>query len=195
MNREKKAELRREILAARRALSAQAVDSASAEVLARLAASGLLDGRRTVALYAAADNEVRTRPLFERLLAEGKRLLLPRVRGRGPEIDFFEVREWERLTVSKLGIPEPADSGAPVPPEEFDLVIIPGVAFDARGGRLGYGMGCYDRALSRVRAEVPLVGVCYDLQLLDEVPVEAHDAPLSAVISQTGTYLPEKGRD
>jgi 5-formyltetrahydrofolate cyclo-ligase len=192
MTIERKKEMRRMVLAMRRSLGADEVERRSASVLKRLDDSGLLDGRETVALYAAADGEVLTRPLFERLKAEGRRPVLPRVRGRGPELDFFRVTDWEGLANSRLGIPEPSGDSEPVPPEEFDFVLVPGVAFDARGGRLGYGMGCYDRVLERTRPGIPLAGIGYDFQLVDEIPMEEHDARLTAVVIERGILLPSE---
>lgn len=183
--KQEKIALRKELLARRRALAEGEVPVRSAAVLRSLWASGLLLRRQVVALYAAIDQEVLTEPLFVQLRDEGVTVVLPRVRGRGPELDFYEVRDWRSLRPSALRIPEPAGEGAPVPPGSFDLAVIPGVAFDRSGGRLGYGMGCYDRVLPALRRGVPSVGLAYDFQLLDRVPREAHDLVLTHVISES----------
>ncbi len=189
MPSEWKKELRQSVLAMRRALGPGEVSERSKTVLENLYKSGLLDGRATVAIFASADCEVSTRPLFDRLIGQGRRVALPRVRGRGPRIDFFEVKDWGSLVKSGFGIPEPPAGSAEVPVAELDFILVPGVAYDARGGRLGYGMGCYDRALSEVRPGTPLVGIGYDFQLVDEVPMEEHDVPLTAVVIERGTLL------
>lgn len=190
-----KNEIRAEVLARRRSLSPQEVEKRSAVVLKHLYESGLLDGGRTFALFAAADGEVRTRPLFERLSSAGRRVALPRVRGRGPEIDFFPVSDWAGLVVSERGIPEPDGSGRAMAPAEFDFVLVPGVAFDESGGRLGYGMGCYDRFLEGVRPGTPLVGIGYDFQVVKEVPMDEHDVRLSALAIERGLLLPLRRGD
>jgi 5-formyltetrahydrofolate cyclo-ligase len=189
MNIETKSQLRRRTLAWRRALTAEEVGRRSVAVHEHLWASGLLARARVVALYAAADNEVATRPLFARLAAEGRTVVLPRVRGRGPEIDFFPVPDWDALVRSRLGVPEPAE-GAAVAPEEFDFIAVPGVAFDARGGRLGYGMGCYDRVLGRRRKGVAAVGLGYDFQFVPALPQGPHDVPLTAVALERALVFP-----
>jgi 5-formyltetrahydrofolate cyclo-ligase len=150
-----------------------------------------------VALYAAAESagEVSTLPLFYHLRKRGTRTALPRVRGKGPEIDFFEVDDWSRLEISPLGIPEPRGDEPAVDPGAFDAVIVPGVAFDAQGGRVGYGMGCYDRALPRVRPGAPLIGLAYDFQMIDRAPMDEHDVPLTAALTETRTFLLREGRD
>lgn len=180
-----KAALRREMLERRRSMPAGEVQVRSLAVLRGLWASGLLLHRKTVAIYAAAGGEVVTAPLFHQLRDEGARVVLPRVRGRGPELDFYPVENWGALELSRFGIPEPKAEGPTAPPEEFDLVVVPGVAFDRSGGRVGYGMGCYDRVLARLRPEAPRVGIGYDYQLVPHTPQDEHDAPLSAVITES----------
>ncbi len=186
----RKKEIRMKVLTRRRAMPPEEAEARSEAVVRRLWESGLLEGRDLVALYAAADNEVQTRALFEELGNNGVRVAMPRVRGRGPEIDFFEVSEWDSMKPSPLKIPEPQEGPEPVRPEEFDLVLVPGVAFDRHGGRLGYGMGCYDRVLENVRPGTPLVGVGYDFQIIERVPVETHDVPLTVIVCESETALP-----
>ncbi|HUT56036.1 MAG TPA: 5-formyltetrahydrofolate cyclo-ligase [bacterium] len=186
--------MRQKVLAMRRALAPGEVRERSQAVLENLYQSGLLDGRDTAAIYASADSEVATRPLFDRLIGQGMRVALPRVRGRGPEIDFFQVTDWEAMVNSSFGIPEPAAGGLAVSVAELDFILVPGIAFDARGGRLGYGMGCYDRVLDQARPGTPLVGIGYDFQLVDEVPLEEHDVPLTAIVIERGTLLAANGR-
>jgi len=186
---EKKA-LRQRLLAERRALTRSEVIERSRQVHARAWASGIFNGAKTAALYAAADSEVRTRPLFERLRAEGKSVVLPRVRGAGPEIDFFPVEDWERLLVSARGIPEPEPAGEPTALSRLDVVIVPGIAFDRKLGRLGYGLGCYDRALAGTRPEAVRAGIGFDFQVVEAVPAEAHDVQLSMVIVESRVILP-----
>ena len=196
MKTEPKKELRKLMLGLRNALSAEEARKRSSAVLENLFAAGLLAGCKTVALYAAAKSEVNTRPLFERLIAEGRTVVLPRVLGQGPNLGFWPVSDWDRLIVSRFGIPEPEAQGEPVAPELFDFVLVPGIAFDPLGGRVGYGMGCYDRVLERVRPGVPLVGMGYDFQLVDRVPMEEHDVPLTAIVIERGFLLPDrKGGD
>ena len=192
MNEAKK-NLRQAILGLRRLLGPDEVSRRSNAALQNLYRSGLLPTRGTVALYAAADLEVLTEPLFQRLSRAGLKVALPRVRGKGPEIDFFAVTDWAGLVKSRFGIPEPPANGDPVALAELDFVLVPGIAFDAHGGRLGYGMGCYDRALKETRPEAPRVGIGYDFQLVEAVPKEAHDVLLTAVVIERETLLTGSG--
>ena len=116
-----------------------------------------------------------TDPLFARLAADGKRLLLPRVH----EGDIVVCDGSGPMAVSRFGISEP--TGPALPFEEVGLVIVPGLAFTPAGFRLGYGGGFYDRFLPQVAA--PTFGVCFTEQLVDALPVEPHDVAVQQVIS------------
>lgn len=125
--------------------------------------------------FVGFSGEPDTDPLFARLSVEGKRLLLPRVEATGI---VPADGDWP-LVASKFGVQEP--TGPAVDVGEIDFVIVPGLAFTVAGDRLGYGQGYYDRFLPTVAA--PNAGVCFADQLVDEMPVTAHDVRVDAVIS------------
>lgn len=128
-----------------------------------------------VMAFVALKGEPDTDPLFARLAVEGKRLLLPRVEASGIVVADGD----SPLVASKFGVQEP--TGPAVDVGEVDLVIVPGLAFTAAGDRLGYGLGYYDRLLPTVSAAS--VGVCFEDQLVDELPLTAHDVRVGTVIS------------
>jgi 5-formyltetrahydrofolate cyclo-ligase len=130
---------------------------------------------RSVMAFVGFKGEPDTDPLFARLAVEGKRLLLPRVESTG----IVVVDGDSPLVASKFGVHEP--TGPPIDVGEIDLVIVPGLAFTPAGDRLGYGQGYYDRLLPRVSA--PTVGVCFEDQLVDEMPLAPHDVRVGAVVS------------
>lgn len=129
----------------------------------------------SVMAFVGFSGEPDTDPLFARLTVEGKRLLLPRVEATGI---VPADGDWP-LVASKFGVQEP--TGPAVDIGEVDFVIVPGLAFTVAGDRLGYGQGYYDRFLPTVSA--PNAGVCFADQLVDEMPVTAHDVRVDAVIS------------
>ena len=134
-------------------------------------------GARTVMAFVGAKGEPDTDPLFARLQAEGKRLVLPRIEdGRIVVGDGGAPR-----ITSRFGISEP--TGPAVPVEDVEFVIVPGLAFTADGDRLGYGAGFYDRFLPTLPSGVPFVGVCFTEQLVDTMPVDPHDVQVQRVIS------------
>jgi 5-formyltetrahydrofolate cyclo-ligase len=129
----------------------------------------------SVMAFVAFGSEPDTEPLFQRLSVEGKRLLLPRVESTGiVPVDG----DWP-LVASKFGVQEP--TGPAVDVGEIDLVIVPGLAFTVDGDRLGYGRGYYDFFLPSLSA--PSVGVCFTDQLVDEIPVAAHDVRVDTVVA------------
>ncbi len=154
--------------------------AASGRIMEALEAMDEFAAARTVALYWALPGEVDTRPLIGR--HPEKRLLLPVMQGEDLLLKPFAGEE--RLVRHPWGVWEP-DSGEAVPLSEVDLMVLPGAAFDPGGGRLGYGKGFYDRLLSGASgpARFLTVGVCFDFQLYERVPRQAHDRTVDRVIA------------
>lgn len=114
---------------------------------------------------------------------QDKRIALPRVVGE--ELAFHWVSGPAELTPGRFGVLEPA-AGAAVAVAAFDLILVPGLAFDSRGRRLGRGKGCYDRFLSS--AQGLRAGVCFDDQIVSGVPAEPHDARVDFLVTPSAFY-------
>jgi len=138
--------------------------------------------------YVAIDGEVWTRPILERALADGKRVFVPVVTDRTRRhMVVAEVRDPEKDLAHKghYGIPHPLMlTSKEIPLRRLDLVIVPGVAFDKTGHRLGRGLGYFDRFLERVPASTPTVGLAFKFQTVQRLPVESHDRPVQRVITE-----------
>ena len=132
--------------------------------------------------YLAFGSEVDLSDVHDAVWAAGGRMLVPRV--EAPRIVAVELVPGEDVLVSRFGIREPA--GPEVEPATIDLVLVPGVAFDRSGRRLGYGAGYYDEFLARVSPGTPLVGICFSVQVADRVPSEPHDRDVDVVIRDRG---------
>jgi 5-formyltetrahydrofolate cyclo-ligase len=155
--------------------------------------SGLVEGAvfalpevaraRTVLLFYSFGSEVATRRLIERLRSDRKRVLLPFL--EGGVIEATEVGPGDDLVASSYGPREPARRD-PVDPEEVDVVVTPGLAFDRAGRRLGYGGGFYDRYFDRLRPDAARVGVGFSAQLVDEVPAGRRDRRVQIVVTEAG---------
>ncbi len=148
-----------------------------------------IPGRR-IALYAAMRGEVGTDRIRSRCLAGGVHLFYPRVMEDG-ELSFFRHRETDGWVPGRFGIREPQA----VPGDEgvrggFDLVVVPGLAFDLHGRRLGQGYGYYDRFLAALGGTALTVGLAFSWQLVPEVPVDAWDVPVDAVVTEDGIIRP-----
>ncbi len=132
-----------------------------------------------VALYCALPDEPPTERVIVRWLQEGKRVVVPRVEGE--KMRFFRYDPSTQI-VGTFGIEEPGDGAVLSAPAEIDLMVVPGVAFTARGDRMGRGRGYYDKYLSQSDFRAYTIGVCYAHQLVDSLPVEAHDRRVDKVV-------------
>jgi len=142
----------------------------------------------SIALYAAFRCEVPTSGLIREALSAGKKVLLPAVSVHG--LAFRRIRGETDLVPGRYGIPEPNSSCLQQETDTIDLFVIPGVAFDLSGHRVGYGRGYYDRALHRYEAGGKLVGVCYDFQLVEAIAGEPHDVIMDRVITERRIVTP-----
>lgn len=140
---------------------------------------------RTMLLYVAAfPEEIRTAPLLELAYGAGKRIILPRVDRVERRLRLHRVIDpVVELSAGVLGIPEPDASLPEVSPNEVDWSLVPGLAFDDHGYRLGRGAGHYDRLLPGLRADCICWALCLDCQIVSALPVEAHDVALDGVTS------------
>jgi len=180
MSRETKAEMRQRIRAALAKVSLAVRLVESLEVCARLEPQ--LQSARTILFFAPLPDELDVWPLLEKLLPAKKICALPAF---DAAVQFYSSRRVTNLetdiVTGKFGISEPLASCEEIPLDRFDLVLVPGLAFDVNGNRLGRGRGFYDRILS-VASGVKC-GVAYDFQLLEEVPTEPHDVGVNFVIT------------
>lgn len=185
MNRSiQKERLRGEVLERRRLMAFEEVYEASVLVQKTFLSSGYYGRARSISLYSSFRNEVLTDEIFHAAELSGKEVYYPRVvRGGKRHLEFFRVEHLGQLSPGSYEIDEPCVDCIQADPATFDLIVVPGAAFDARGGRLGYGKGYYDRALSGLGGKV--VALAYDFQVIDgELPMEEHDVRVSAIITE-----------
>jgi 5-formyltetrahydrofolate cyclo-ligase len=173
--------LRREVLAVRDALPPDDRRAKSEAVAARFLALPELDDARIVMAFWSFGSEVDTAPLLEGLLEEGRAAAMPRV--EGVEVVPVAYRPGDEMRQTSFGAFEPV-AGRVLDMTELDLVVVPGVAFDVAGQRVGYGGGFYDRLLPRLRAGVPAVAVAFSIQLVPEVPAGGTDRLVDAIVTE-----------
>lgn len=183
-----KKQLRQQMMAARGALPPAEHARRSRIAQEALLAADEWGQAGTVLLYLPIRGEVETALLARTALGQGRRLLLPRVER---EARRLWLHQWsgaeEELAPGAYGIPEPRPELPLVDPAEADLVVVPGVAFDRQGYRLGYGGGYYDRALPGMR-RAARVGLCFALQVVETLPAEAHDVRLDGLATDEGFW-------
>ncbi|MBI2058743.1 MAG: 5-formyltetrahydrofolate cyclo-ligase [Nitrospirae bacterium] len=178
-----KEHIRAKLLRRRRALTPSEHEGRSRAVGLLALRLSALRSARSVALYRDMRNEVATGFLFDRLRRRRKRVSLPKVSGR--RLAFYRVDRWDNLRPGYEGIPEPvARAGRRNRLDAIDFFFVPGVAFDRRGNRLGHGGGFYDRILGRRRPSSVACGLCFDFQLLNELPRQAHDRPVDVIVTE-----------
>ena len=170
--------LRREIGAKKRAMSAEEIEQASARLAEKFFQTELYRQAKAIYGYLSYNQEVRTEPILRRAQADGKRVAVPKVYGE--EMRFLWLDDLKQVAPGAYGIPEPI-ADEPVAMDKTALVLMPGLAFDPEGHRLGYGGGFYDRYLAD-QPNHPLVALCYNFQLLDHLETEAHDIPVDLVV-------------
>ena len=173
-----KKELRRRIREQKRAMSEVQIVEKSAVLGQLFAASELYRQARSIYGYLPYNQEVRTVPMLERALADGKRVAVPKV--YGDEMKFIWLDDLTQVAKGYAGIPEPIADG-PVADDPNALVLMPGLAFDPQGRRIGYGGGFYDKFLA-AEPEHPTLALCYDFQMLPALETEEFDIPVDCVL-------------
>ncbi len=185
-----KARIRSEVAAARNGLAPEEHARRGRDILQRIMAMDAFLRADVVMGYSSFGSEPDTRPLLEAVLARGKTLVLSRIDRHRNRLDLYAVADLAGQLVDGVwGIREPDPTRcAKVEPASLDFVLMPGVAFDAHGGRVGYGKGYYDRLLADCIAAggcPSLVAGAFDLQVVEHVPMEAHDIAVHAVVTES----------
>ena len=186
---QQKTTIRKEILEKRKSQDPQVSAAQSRSITGTLIGRKEFQTANRILIYLSKDGEVGTDHLLGRAFELGKRVCVPVVdRGNdelriselpGPEIDF---------RLGAFGVREPAEGDLNfVTPDQIDLVVVPGLAFDRRGGRIGYGKGYYDRLLSRLSSQVPRIALAFEFQVLDTVPQDVKDIQVDTIITEKNT--------
>jgi 5-formyltetrahydrofolate cyclo-ligase len=180
--------VRSELLTRRRNMTHADWQNASATVQQRLISLDLFKNATSIALYAPIQYEVDTAQIFYAAQSAGKVVLYPVVCDTG--LRFVKASDLTQLNTGSFGIPEPCSHADDQTLEGVDLIIVPGVAFDLQGHRIGFGKGYYDRCLSVLSRMGVVVGLCHDFQLLDRIPVEEHDIRMQYIITENRLIIP-----
>ena len=140
---------------------------------------------QTIMFYVSVRGEVNTFPMMEKAIEFKKRVDVPVIRKETRHLIPVEITSLRELIPGPYGIPEPPfDEAHALRPEDLDLVLVPGVAFDHAGNRLGRGAGYYDRFLSALPSTTPVLGLGYDLQIVPGIPgLEPHDRRVTTVLT------------
>jgi 5-formyltetrahydrofolate cyclo-ligase len=186
---QRKTEIRKAAHAARKEQANK--DGISKQITDRVVALSEYDAAACVMWYVDVRDEARTRRALPETLTSGKRIVIPYcVDG---ELELFHLESMDELEIGMYKILEPrADlrsvASKRVDVKELDLVLVPGVAFDARGGRTGHGKGYYDKLLENAKPETPLISLAFECQMFDEIPMQDHDIFMDKVVTEEKVY-------
>lgn len=173
-----KQELRRAIRERKRAMTEEEIVERSNALAEKFYNSPAYQAASTIYGYLPYNQEVRTIPMLQRALDEGKRVAVPKVYGE--EMRFIYLEDLTQVSKGYAGIPEPI-ADAPVAEDQRALVLMPGLAFDPRGHRIGYGGGFYDRFLAQ-EPHHPTLALCYEFQMQAHLDTEEFDIPVDTVL-------------
>lgn len=171
-------------------------DGVSRVIVERFMALPEYASATTVMFYIDVRDEVRTRHVLPEAIQGNKRIIIPYcVDG---ELELFHLESMDELDVGMYKILEPKKelrevASKRLQPEDLDLIMVPGVAFDRNGGRTGHGKGYYDKLLEHARSDTPLVALAFECQLFPEIPCEHHDIYMDMVVTEASVY-PGRGR-
>jgi len=189
--RQSKENLRKKLLEIRSQVGDDLIEVASQGAWAYLQKSQQFQEAQSVAAFTSTRNEIDTYPILEGVMGLGKKLLLPHVTKGKRDITFHEIKDLNDLSPGEFGIPCPPPLH-PFDLSKVDLILVPGLAFDRRGFRLGFGKGFYDRTLPHLKKAALSVGLCYSFQIVDQVPVGPLDFPVKALLHEKGLEFCEK---
>ncbi|MCA9077101.1 MAG: 5-formyltetrahydrofolate cyclo-ligase [Planctomycetaceae bacterium] len=167
-------------------------DEISREIVARFMGLPEYHAASTVMFYVDVRAEVRTRHDLPAALESGKLIIIPWCNDEG-ELELFHLESMDELETGMYRILEPkpdlkTNADKHVTPEDLDIIMVPGVGFDRRGGRTGHGKGYYDKLLEHARPDTPLVAIAFECQMFDEIPMQSHDVFMDKVVTEAAVY-------
>ncbi len=179
-----KADIRRWMLEKRCSISDEKSIEISLTIQQKLFLTPRYKEANIIALYSSFRGEVKTERLIERALFDGKKVVMPKISMEDYRMHFIAISAKDDLMTNSYGLKEPEQKNSGYFAEEnIDLFVVPGVAFDLSGNRIGMGKGYYDRALQSVSRD-SVVALAYEFQLIDSVPAENHDVVMGTIITE-----------
>ncbi len=176
-----KSELRKTNKERRKLMTGAEVKEKSCAIAKTFLNSEIYKNAKTIMVYMPLGNEVDTGEMISKAFPDRKRVLVPVTDEQTGEMIASEIKENTAFEKGAFSVLEPVEK-AVTDPKQIDVVLVPGIAFDKKGGRIGFGKGCYDRFLKKT--ESLKIGLCYDFQLCDEIEAENHDIKMDFVITE-----------
>jgi len=181
-----KEEIRNNILKKRLSLSPEEIKNKSHQIFLNLLKTSEFLHSTKILFYVSTRSEVQTEEMIKTSLAEGKKVFVPVILSDSIDLAPSQLMDFDKeLAKGKKGIFEPKEEYYRLsPPSDLDLVILPGVAFDGEGNRIGRGLGYYDNFLKKVNPSIPIIALAFELQIVEKIPVEENDIPVDKIITE-----------
>ena len=180
--------LRKEILTKRSILDAVEKEEKDRKILDEFYESNYYREAKNIFIYISYDSEINTKGIINKALMDNKKIYVPRTEFKTRLMDAVEITSLDNLIESEYGILEPSVEEPHIDPNEIDLIVVPGVAFDRNGGRMGYGAGFYDRYFKKINEDnmkkVIKLALAYDFQILEKIPMNEQDVPVNYIITE-----------
>ena len=180
-----KSEVRAELMKKRDAIPTEVRRAKDRLIRERLLALDEIKVSNLIFFFASFRSEIDTLEPMTLLLAEGKRIVLPKVDRKNHLLLLYEIKSIEELVPGYMGIPEPAvlSEERTITVNDIEAVVIPGAGFDERGDRIGYGGGYYDRLLASIGKDLPVIAPAYEEQITESIPSEPHDIKVTMIVT------------
>lgn len=183
MNIKTKEGIRKYIIQKRDLIAIEVKKKWDDEIFSRVINNPFYKKAKTIFIFTSFGSEVDTHKLIDYGIKDGKIIGVPKVIKEKRKIEFFKIRGFEDLKLGYYGILEPIETCEVLSSEEVDLILMPGLAFDKKGGRVGYGGGFYDRYLGAMERKVPKIAIAYDFQIIDNIPMNSLDIKIDGIIT------------
>ncbi len=184
----KKKKLRKEILIKRKNIDIVEKEKMDTKILDEFYEKKYYREAKNIFIYISYDSEINTKGIINKALKDNKKIYVPRTEFKTRLMDAVEITSLDNLIKSEYGILEPAIEEPHIDPNELDLIVVPGVAFDRNGGRMGYGAGYYDRYFKRISKDrikkIAKLALAYDFQILEKIPMNEQDVPVNYIITE-----------
>ena len=181
--------LRKEILTKRKNIDIVKKEEMDNKILDEFYESKYYREAKKIFIYISYDSEINTKGIINKALRDNKKIYVPRTEFKTRLMDAVEITSLDNLIESAYGILEPQIHEPHIDPSGLDLIVVPGVAFDRNGGRMGYGAGFYDRYFKKISEDnigkIVKLALAYDFQILENVPMNEQDVPVNYIITET----------
>lgn len=179
-----KSEIRSEMINKRLNISKEIKVRLDENIYINVCNSTIFKRAKNIFIYVSLDYEVDTKEIINKAFSLGKNVSVPKVISKSKGMVAVTIKSLSQLSLGKYNILEPYTDNNIANANDFDLIIVPGLAFDKKGGRLGYGGGFYDRYLKTCSSTCNIIALAYSFQIIDQVPMDINDAKINNIITE-----------